>query len=69
MPDKRILLVEDERELRELLAIGLRRAGYTVDVAATADEARQHMEAQSYALVVVDWRSLTATESTSPIAL
>jgi hypothetical protein len=36
MPEKRILLVEDERDLREVLALGLRRAGYTVDVAVTA---------------------------------
>src|SRR3954468_7129252 len=36
---KQILLVEDERELREVLALGLRRARYTVDVAATATEA------------------------------
>lgn len=56
MPEKRVLLVEDERELRELLAAGLRRAGYTVDVAATATEAQQLMQAQSYALVITDWR-------------
>src|SRR3954454_19573065 len=55
-PDrKQILLVEDERELREVLALGLRRARYTVDVAATATEARQLIEAQSYALVIADW--------------
>lgn len=52
---KQILLVEDERELREVLALGLRRARYTVDVAATATEARQLIEAQSYALVIADW--------------
>jgi two-component system, OmpR family, response regulator len=52
---RRILLVEDERELREVLALGLRRAGYTVDGAATATEAQQHMEAQPYVLVVADW--------------
>src|SRR4051794_17380841 len=52
---KQILLVEDERELREVLALGLRRARYTVDVAATATEARQLIEARSYALVVADW--------------
>jgi DNA-binding response OmpR family regulator len=56
MAEKRILLVEDERELRELLAIGLRRAGYMVDIAATAAEAQQLMQAQSYALVIADWR-------------
>jgi two-component system, OmpR family, response regulator len=55
LAEERILLVEDERELRELLAIGLRRAGYTVDVAATAAEAQQLIEAQSYALVIADW--------------
>jgi DNA-binding response OmpR family regulator len=53
---KRILLVEDERELCELLAIGLRRAGYTVDTAATAGEAQQLIEDQSYALVIADWQ-------------
>jgi DNA-binding response OmpR family regulator len=52
---KRILLVEDERELREVLALGLRRAGYTVDVAATVAEAQPLIKGQSYALVVADW--------------
>jgi len=55
MVEKHILLVEDERELRELLAIGLRRAGYTVDVAATAADAQQLIETTSYALVIADW--------------
>src|SRR3954471_19832523 len=52
---KQILLVEDERELREVLALGLRRGRYTVDVAATATEARQLIEAHSYALIIADW--------------
>ena len=34
MPAKRILLMEDEPDSAELLALGLRSAGYTVDVAA-----------------------------------
>jgi|ERR1700756_5671220 two-component system, OmpR family, response regulator len=55
MPSKRILIVEDERELREVLARGLRRAGYTVDAAGTAAEAQQLIEGQSYVLVVADW--------------
>ena len=53
--EKRVLLVEDERELRELLALGLRRAGYAVDVAATASEARELIEPHSYTLVIADW--------------
>ena len=56
MAEKRILLVEDEGELREVLAIGLRRAGYPVDATATAAEARQLIQAQSYALVIADWQ-------------
>lgn len=56
MAEKRILLVEDERELRELLALGLRRAGYTVDGAANTAEAQQLLDAQPYALVIADWR-------------
>jgi DNA-binding response OmpR family regulator len=56
MAGKRVLLVEDERELRELLVLGLCRAGYTVDGAATAAEAQQLLDAQSYALVIADWR-------------
>ena len=56
MAEKRILLVEDEAELRKILALGLRRAGYPVDTAASAAEAQQLIEAQSYALVVAGWQ-------------
>ena len=56
MAEKSILLVEDERELRDVLALGLRRAGYTVDIAATAAEAHQLLEQKRYALVIADWR-------------
>jgi CheY-like chemotaxis protein len=56
MAEKRILLVEDERELRELLAAGLRKAGYTVDIAATRSEAQRRLASDAYALVVADWR-------------
>ena len=36
--------------------MGLRRAGYTVDVAGNAAEARQLLATQSYGVVVADWR-------------
>jgi DNA-binding response OmpR family regulator len=55
LTDKRILLVEDEPDLRALLEVSLRRAGYTVDSASTAAEAQELMQAQSYAMVIVDW--------------
>ena len=35
--------------------MGLRRAGYTVDVAGNAAEARQLLATQSYGVVVADW--------------
>jgi DNA-binding response OmpR family regulator len=55
LAEKRILLVEDERELREVLALGLRREGCIVDVAATVAEAQQVIQAEPYALVIADW--------------
>ncbi len=56
MAEKRILLVEDERDIQEILSHTLRRKGYTVDVAATVTEAQQRLEVTSYALVITDWR-------------
>ena len=56
MVEKRILLVEDERELRDVLALGLRAAGYTVEIAATAADAYKLLDQKQYALVIADWR-------------
>jgi two-component system response regulator PilR (NtrC family) len=56
MPEKRILLVEDERTTRELLANVLLAEGYGVDVAATVAEAMTWLDERSYALVISDWR-------------
>jgi DNA-binding response OmpR family regulator len=36
----RVLVVEDERDLADAVATGLRREGYAVDVAHAGDEAR-----------------------------
>jgi two-component system OmpR family response regulator len=56
MPDKHVLLVDDERDILEALEFALRAEGYSVDVAATASEARTHLDSTQYALVIVDWR-------------
>jgi DNA-binding response OmpR family regulator len=56
MPEKRILLVEDERAIHELLTHALRSEGYVVDVATTLAEAWKELDAHSYALVIADWR-------------
>jgi DNA-binding response OmpR family regulator len=56
MPDKSILLVEDEHEVAHVLGMGLRAAQYDVDVADTAARARDRLNARHYDLVVADWR-------------
>src|SRR3954462_5099299 len=55
MPEKRILLIEDEATTREILTDLLRGAGYAVDSVATAAAATTCLEAIFYELVVADW--------------
>ena len=52
----RVLVAEDDAKLRDVLARGLRSAGYTVDVAARGDEALDLLLLNRYAAAVVDWR-------------
>ena len=40
MTGKQILIVEDEKPIRDMIAFGLRRAGYTVREAEDCSEAR-----------------------------
>ena len=56
MAEHRILLVEDEHDIRDLLAHVLMGEGYTVDVAATVAEAWVLLDTRSYALAIVDWK-------------
>jgi len=55
MSDKHILVVEDERPIREMVAFGLRRAGFKVHEAGSSTEAREAIAAQIPDLVLVDW--------------
>ncbi|MDX1546860.1 MAG: response regulator transcription factor [Rhodothermales bacterium] len=54
MPNGRILVAEDDAELRELVAGRLAEAGYTVDTAATGPDALARVEAVVPDLVVLD---------------
>jgi len=57
MAATRILLVEDERNLSELLVHILLSAGFAVDLAATVAEAEQRLaQPTDYGLVITDWR-------------
>jgi len=51
----RILIVEDEPAIRELVAVNLRHAGYTVIEAETAEAARARIDAGLPDLVLLDW--------------
>ena len=56
MTGKRILLVEDEEEIAEILALVLRSEGYVVDTAASLAGAQQRLKSSRYALVNTDLR-------------
>jgi two-component system response regulator PilR (NtrC family) len=56
MTSPRILVVDDEADLRDLLEITLVKMGLDVDTAATLREARAHLAQQEYALVLTDMR-------------
>ncbi len=55
MTAKRILIVEDEKPIRDLVAFGLRRAGYEVSEAEDCRSARASLVDQRPDLVLVDW--------------
>ncbi len=50
----RILVVEDERELAEILRRGLTAEGYSVDVAHDGHQALEHARFDEYAAIVLD---------------
>jgi DNA-binding response OmpR family regulator len=50
-----ILVVEDEREIRELMALHLLRQGYRVQECASAEEALHEAGKQKFQLFILDW--------------
>lgn len=51
----KILIVEDEADIRELISLHLTRAGYLVDEAADGLAALQKMSHTEYSLLLLDW--------------
>jgi two-component system phosphate regulon response regulator PhoB len=51
----RIIVVEDESAIAELISINLRHAGHEVTIAATAEQAQREIDAVLPDLVVLDW--------------
>ncbi len=52
----RLLVVEDDTALREVLERGLSEEGYVLDAVATGEGALEHLRALEYALCICDWR-------------
>ena len=50
----RLLIVEDNEELAELLAKGLQTAGYQADILSTVEEAKSILGKTSYAALILD---------------
>jgi len=55
MTGKQILIVEDEKPIRDMIAFGLRRAGFTVREAEDCSEARSRIADSRPDLLLVDW--------------
>ena len=55
MKKSRILVVEDEADIRELIALHLGREGHTVDACGSGNEAMRLAEENQYDLAVLDW--------------
>ncbi len=51
----RIVVVEDEAAIAELIAINLRHAGHQVTLAASAEQAQRAIDAVLPDLVLLDW--------------
>ena len=51
----RILVVEDEPGIVELIALNLRHAGFEVETTGSAEEARRAVDRSLPALALVDW--------------
>jgi two-component system response regulator PilR (NtrC family) len=80
MSAPRILIVDDEADLRELLEITLLKMGLDVDSAATLEAARARLATTEYALVLTDMRlpdglgielvqEITAQYKNTPVAV
>ena len=55
MSGSAVLIVEDEREIREMVAFALERAGFKVIEAVSAEEASERLEGLLPDVVVIDW--------------
>lgn len=55
MKHAKVLVVEDEADIRDLVALHLKREGYEVDVCGDGAEALSLLKSRSYHLLILDW--------------
>lgn len=55
----RLLVADDDDDLRRVLVRGLQQAGYVVDAVADGEQALAHLKANEYGACVLDWRMPT----------
>ena len=51
----RILLVEDEKKMASFIERGLKEEGYAVDTTTDGEEGWEHVTANDYDLIILDW--------------
>ena len=61
MEGSRILVVDDNTDLRQLLALSLQMEGFEIDEAASAHEALGHLQNRRYDLILTDYSMPGAT--------
>lgn len=63
---KRVLVVEDEGDIRQLIVLHLKREGFHVEEVADGEQARQLLNQRGFDLIVLDWMlpSLSGLELT-----
>ena len=78
--DRRILIIEDDRDLIDLLTMHLSAEGYQVAAAADGDAGLQAFQAGNWGLVILDWmlpttsgldvlREIRATDTRTPVMM
>lgn len=55
MTQKKVLVVEDEKDIKDLMALHLARDKYEVDATQNGEEARRLLRQNKYDLLVLDW--------------
>ena len=52
---QKLLIVEDESDIRELIALHLKRGGFLIDEAMSGDEGMKKAFSQKYDALILDW--------------